>query len=292
MFSLLLRRWPLTAGTALLLACSFWLAPTVDAGTSGYRHLGAVSVEPWTGVQGRFQVRDPGVRAGTYDFVAARFMVKQPLDDGGVAWLEAGWSENGWRAGGEQVVYTYDSATHRWTFHEQYPIREGDRIWIHLESVPADHAEVPADHAEVPAMPVGAQQDRIAPESRPETVPVTSEPAALTVPAAPGSHGAQENRAADGASAQGQQWTASLWWAGQWRELTTVTLPAGGQAQVEQVVEVYVDPAHTGGEVSVPTVEVDNVRLRDAAGRLEQWWEQGTATVGDEDGSGYCVSWA
>ncbi|MGH3739552.1 MAG: hypothetical protein ACRDT6_28730 [Micromonosporaceae bacterium] len=108
----------------------------VGAESGGYRHLGAVTGGQWYGVLGRLAVVDPGVRAGTYDFVAARFMVKEPLDDGGTAWLEAGWSENGWHDGGGQVVYTYDSASRAWTFYDQYPIRPGDRIWIYLESDP------------------------------------------------------------------------------------------------------------------------------------------------------------
>jgi hypothetical protein len=76
-------------------------------------------------------VRDPGVRAGTFDFVAARFMAKADTRTG-VKWLEAGWAETGWTGGGRQRIYTFDTNTGRWTFYDRYPIRSGDRIWVEL----------------------------------------------------------------------------------------------------------------------------------------------------------------
>lgn len=125
-----------TGLVASLVALAVWQVPPVGAEVGGYRHLGAVTSGQWHGITGRLQVVDPGVRAGTYDFVAARFMAKEPLRDGGTAWLEAGWSENGWRGDPGQAVYTYDSVSGHWSFYDQYPIGPGDRIWIYLESSP------------------------------------------------------------------------------------------------------------------------------------------------------------
>ncbi|MGH3681286.1 MAG: hypothetical protein ACRDT2_13715, partial [Natronosporangium sp.] len=74
------------------------------------------------------------VPAGSYDFVAARFMAKQQLGGGEVAWLEAGWAETGWSGGGAQRIYTFDSRARAWAFFDDYPIADGDRIWISLHS--------------------------------------------------------------------------------------------------------------------------------------------------------------
>jgi hypothetical protein len=119
------------------------LAGTVPAGTlagtvdrPGYHHLGATSAGGWTGVLGRLTVRDPGVRAGTYDFVAARFMAKRE-SGGRIAWLEAGWAETGWSGEGRQRIYTYDTTRNTWTFHDQYRVRDGDQVWVHLHADPA-----------------------------------------------------------------------------------------------------------------------------------------------------------
>ena len=97
----------------------------------GYHHLGATTTGTWSGVLGRLSVRDPGVRPGTFDFVATRFMAKTgtPL---GVKWLEAGWAEAGWSGGGQQRIYTFDTNTLKWTFYDQYPIKPGDQVWIEL----------------------------------------------------------------------------------------------------------------------------------------------------------------
>jgi hypothetical protein len=86
---------------------------------------------PWTGVSGRLTVTDPGVRPGTYDFVAARFMARS---GDGTAWLEAGWSENGWLHDGRQHVYTYDTVSRKWAFYDQYPVAPGERVWLNVES--------------------------------------------------------------------------------------------------------------------------------------------------------------
>jgi hypothetical protein len=99
--------------------------------TAGYHHLGATTVGTWSGVSGRLTVADPGVRPGTFDFVAARFMARSA---DGTTWLEAGWSENGWLRDGKQRVYTYDTMRKRWTFYNQYPISVGDHVWIYVET--------------------------------------------------------------------------------------------------------------------------------------------------------------
>jgi hypothetical protein len=99
----------------------------------GYHHLGATTDSTWSGVLGRVTVRDPAVRAGTVDFVATRFMAKANTANG-VKWLEAGWAKTGWAGGGKERVYTFDTNTNRWTFYDQYPIADGDQIWIHLET--------------------------------------------------------------------------------------------------------------------------------------------------------------
>jgi hypothetical protein len=100
----------------------------------GYHHLGATTVDEWSGVLGRFTVRDPRVRAGTFDFVAARFMAKRTIDPGQVAWLEVGWAETGWSGGGAQRIYTFDSRARSWVFYEEYGLAAGDRVWVYLES--------------------------------------------------------------------------------------------------------------------------------------------------------------
>ncbi|GAA1817935.1 hypothetical protein GCM10009682_43400 [Luedemannella flava] len=110
--------------------------PATPEPRAGYHHLGATTVGGWSGVSGRLRVADPGVRPGTYDFVAARFMARST---DGTAWLEAGWSENGWLRDGRQHVYTYDTVSRRWTFHDEYPIGPGDRVWINLESAGEGH---------------------------------------------------------------------------------------------------------------------------------------------------------
>jgi hypothetical protein len=97
----------------------------------GYHHLGATTEGTWSGVLGRVSIRDPGVREGTFDFVATRFMAKADTPDG-VKWLEAGWAETGWSGGGQQRIYTFDTNTGHWTFYDQYPVKSGDQVWIEL----------------------------------------------------------------------------------------------------------------------------------------------------------------
>jgi hypothetical protein len=105
--------------------------PTGPQPRAGYHHLGATTVGTWAGVSGRLTVADPGVRPGTFDFVAARFMARSA---DGTTWLEAGWAENGWLRDGKQRVYTYDTARKRWTFYNQYPLAKGDTVWIYVET--------------------------------------------------------------------------------------------------------------------------------------------------------------
>jgi hypothetical protein len=82
-------------------------------------------------VLGQLTVRETGVRGGTFDFVATRFMAKAgtPL---GMKWLEAGWAQTGWSGAGQQRIYTFDTNTLKWTFYDQYPVKPGDRVWIEL----------------------------------------------------------------------------------------------------------------------------------------------------------------
>ena len=53
-----------------------------DFTPSGYHHLGANSAGAWGGVSGRISVVDGSIRPGSYDFVAARFMVKRDMGSG------------------------------------------------------------------------------------------------------------------------------------------------------------------------------------------------------------------
>src|SRR2546421_10119672 len=97
----------------------------------GYHHLGATTAGTWAGVLGQFAVRETGVRAGTFDFVATRFMAKASTP-AGTKWLEAGWAQTGWSGTGQQRIYTFDTNSLKWTFYDQYPVKAGDRVWIEL----------------------------------------------------------------------------------------------------------------------------------------------------------------
>ncbi|GHJ50591.1 hypothetical protein Cs7R123_79330 [Catellatospora sp. TT07R-123] len=108
--------------------------PSLPVPRPGYHHLGATSAGRWSGVLGRIEVRDTGVRPGTMDFVAARFMAKSGDGPDGVAWLEAGWSETGWSGDGRQRVYTYDTNTSAWSFYDQYAVLPGERLWVYLQT--------------------------------------------------------------------------------------------------------------------------------------------------------------
>ncbi len=99
----------------------------------GYHHLGATTVAGWSGALARLKVADPGVRPGTFDFLATRLMAKGETPDG-LAWLEAGWAETGWDGAGRQRVYTYDTNTDAWAFYGQYEVKPGDRFWIFLQA--------------------------------------------------------------------------------------------------------------------------------------------------------------
>jgi hypothetical protein len=100
----------------------------------GYHHLGAGTSGEWAGVSGRISVVDGGVRPGTYDFVAGRFMAKRDLGAGRIAWLEAGWAETGWAGAGRQHLYTFNTNTNTWQFYDQYVLRPGDKVWLDLHT--------------------------------------------------------------------------------------------------------------------------------------------------------------
>ena len=123
-------------GLASLLAVLGGIAPAPVVTPGGYHHLGAGTAGEWAGVSGRISVVDGSVRAGSYDFVAARFLVKQTPGNGPTTWLEAGWAETGWASPGRQHIYTFDSGTRTWQFYNQYALRPGDRIWIDLRAEP------------------------------------------------------------------------------------------------------------------------------------------------------------
>jgi hypothetical protein len=99
----------------------------------GYHHLGATTTTGWSGVLARLEVGDPGVRAGTFDFLATRVMAKGETPDG-LAWIEAGWAETGWDGAGKQRIYTYDTNRDAWAFYSQYEVKPGDRFWIFMQT--------------------------------------------------------------------------------------------------------------------------------------------------------------
>jgi hypothetical protein len=102
--------------------------------TSGYHHLGAGTGGEWAGVSGRLEVVDGTVQAASFDFVAARFMVKRDLGGGHIAWLEAGWAETGWASPHRQHIYTYNTNTKTWQFYDQYALKPGDKVWLDLHT--------------------------------------------------------------------------------------------------------------------------------------------------------------
>ncbi|MBB4695871.1 hypothetical protein [Paractinoplanes abujensis] len=101
---------------------------------SGYHHLGANTGGEWAGVSGRMTVVDGSIRSRTYDFVAARFMVKRNMGRGTIAWLEAGWAETGWADAGKQKIYTFNTNTKTWQFYHQYAVRPGEKVWLDLHA--------------------------------------------------------------------------------------------------------------------------------------------------------------
>jgi hypothetical protein len=187
----------------------------------GYHHLGATTTGTWDGVQGRLTVRDPAVRRGSNDFVAARFMAKREAG-GNVSWLEAGWAETGWSGGNRQRVYTFDTKHNAWAFYDQYKLRPGDQIWIYVQT--------------------------------------------------------------DGGGAA-PAWQAWLWWGDKWQLLAAESLPLTGRAQMEQYVEVHVDPSAKSA-FAVPEILVDNVQVGGGFWREEQVPTAAGASTGT-----YCLNW-
>lgn len=193
----------------------------------GYHHLGATTVDEWSGVLGRFTIRDPAVRAGSFDFVATRFMAKRGVGNGHVGWLEVGWAETGWSGRGAQRLYTFDSEAKSWQFFDDFRLGDGDQVWVHLNSAPDESA-----------------------------------------------------------------WRAWLWWGGRWRLLAAPQLPIGGQAKLEQYVEVHLDREAGGASISVPPIQVDNVQVRAVPdGPFESWRADRVATLAPPATIGYCLDW-
>jgi hypothetical protein len=90
------------------------------------------------------------------------------------------------------------------------------------------------------------------------------------------------------------QWQAWLWWDGRWHLLTAQELPLTGRAQLEQYVEVHVDPRGPGRRVplAVPTIRVDQMRVKPAPdGVLRPWWSGEVATSRPAPPDTYCLVW-
>ncbi len=89
-------------------------------------------------------------------------------------------------------------------------------------------------------------------------------------------------------------WQAWLWWNNRWNLLTAQKLPVGTSAYVEQYVEVHVDRSRTA-RIHVPTVTVDNVRLRPAGGGDARYWRDDvntlTADTTAQRTGGFCLDW-
>ncbi len=91
-------------------------------------------------------------------------------------------------------------------------------------------------------------------------------------------------------------WSAWLWWGDRWNLLTAQQLPIGSAAVVEQYVEVHVD-AGRPGRLDVPSVLVDNVRLRPAGGGEARFWREdvptltGVAPGQQQRRGGFCLNW-
>jgi hypothetical protein len=86
-------------------------------------------------------------------------------------------------------------------------------------------------------------------------------------------------------------WRAWLWWNNRWNLLTQQQLPIGPSARIEQYVEVHVD-ASRQTKIDVPTVTVDNVRLRPAGGGAARYWREDVATeTGEATRGGFCLDW-
>jgi hypothetical protein len=193
----------------------------------GYHHLGATTVDEWSGILGRLTIRDPAVRRNSFDFVATRLMAKRGVGSGHVGWLEIGWAETGWSGRGAQRIYTFDSEARSWQFFDGFRLGDGDQIWVYLHS-----------------------------------------------------------------DADQRTWRAWLWWGERWQLLAAPQLPIGDRARLEQYVEVHVDRAAGGRPVSVPPIQVDNVRVRATpGGPFESWRADRVATLAPPAATDYCLDW-
>ena len=89
----------------------------------------------WSGVLGRIEVGDPGVRQGTLR-LRRRPVHGQGATPGGASGLARG--RAGPRPAGpataEQRVYTYDTNRDAWAFYDQYAVGPGDRLWMYLQT--------------------------------------------------------------------------------------------------------------------------------------------------------------
>ncbi|HEU4422388.1 MAG TPA: hypothetical protein VFR67_07585, partial [Pilimelia sp.] len=86
-------------------------------------------------------------------------------------------------------------------------------------------------------------------------------------------------------------WQAWLWWSGEWHLLAAAELPLGDRAQVEQYVEVFVDPRHGGRGFPVPPISLDNVQVKTHPGGGLRAWRETVATEPAASGKRYCVDW-
>jgi hypothetical protein len=87
-------------------------------------------------------------------------------------------------------------------------------------------------------------------------------------------------------------WQAWLWWGDGWHLLTAQELPLGGKAQVEQYLEVHVDPRQSGDGLAVPRIGVDNVQVKAAPnGELRYWREAEVPTAPGGGTAAYCLEW-
>lgn len=85
-------------------------------------------------------------------------------------------------------------------------------------------------------------------------------------------------------------WNAWLWWDNRWNLLTAQSLPITARADIEQYVEVYVDPKRGGG-YRVPGVDVTDVRLG-ADGDYRPWRDDGSVvTTAAAPDPGWCLTW-
>jgi hypothetical protein len=88
-------------------------------------------------------------------------------------------------------------------------------------------------------------------------------------------------------------WRAWLWWGDAWHLLTSVGLPLAGGAQVEQYVEVYVDPGRAG-TLAVPAIATDNVQLKRSpgeGGEVRYWRDAEVPTDAGTGDERYCLAW-